>query len=165
MQTFLECLSNSKASKSLKSSVPQHDRSREWPVTEICGCGICPEELISVKFIGNPQLCTSVVLMEAPLVQTEKDRHSSTKKSLCVNGVSQSWMGRKQAEKATLLETWTLSSEIGRMTQRMEPGAQGQSQEPLRTIFREQNSFLIKLLMTCTKQISQPLWHCQVPSV
>lgn len=46
-----------------------------------------------------------------------------TKKSLCVNGVSQSWMGRKQAEKATLLETWTLSSEIGRMTQRMEPGA------------------------------------------
>lgn len=103
---------------------------------------------------------TTVVLMK-----TEKDGRSSTKKSLCVNGVSQSWTGRKQAERAILLETWTLSSEIGRMTQRMQPGAQGQSREPLRTIFREQNSFLIKLLMTCTKQISQPLWPCWVPSV
>lgn len=42
------------------------------------------------------------------------DRHSWTKKSLCVYEESQSCMGRKQAEKATLLETWTLSSEIGK---------------------------------------------------
>ena len=31
-------------------------------------------------------------------------------------GESQSYMGRKQAEKATLLQTWTISYEIGRVT-------------------------------------------------
>lgn len=52
----------------------------------------------------------------------EKD--SSTKKSLCVWGESQSCVGMKQAEKTTLLQTWTISYEMGRLTQGMSPGAQ-----------------------------------------
>lgn len=49
----------------------------------------------------------------------------STKKSLCVWEKSQSHMGREQAEKATLLQTWTISYDTGRPTQRMEPGSRG----------------------------------------
>lgn len=41
-----------------------------------------------------------------------------------MNGGSQSCKGRKQVEKATVLQIWTVSSELGRMTQRVEPGAQ-----------------------------------------
>lgn len=70
----------------------------------------------------------------------EKD--SSTKKSLCVWGESQSYVGMKQAEKTTLLQTWTISYEMGRLTQGMGPGAhpeRRQSQEPQRTIFKEHN--------------------------
>lgn len=39
-------------------------------------------------------------------------------------GESQSCVDMKQAEKTPLLETWAISYEIGRLTQRIEAGAQ-----------------------------------------
>lgn len=67
-------------------------------------------KLISIKFMGNPQRFYKGFI-KAPLLKTEKDKHSS--KSLCVYGESQSCMGRQQAEKTALLQTWTISNEIG----------------------------------------------------
>lgn len=51
--------------------------------------------------------------MEAPPAEMEKDRHSLVQLSrafACVwGGESQSCAGMKQAEKAPLLKTWTIS--------------------------------------------------------
>lgn len=60
--------------------------------------------------MGNPQSFYKVFI-KAPLLKTEKGKHSS--KSLCMHGESQSCMGRQQAEKTSLLQTWTISNEIG----------------------------------------------------
>ena len=104
--------------------------------------------VISNKIHRKFRVFTRVVLIKVLPAQTENDRHSSTTRNFYMCGESKSCMGWKQAKKAALLQTWTISYEIGRVIQKMEQGAQRISKEPQRTIFREQNCVLVKLLMT-----------------
>lgn len=67
-------------------------------------------KLIAIKFMINPQSFYKI-LIKTPLLKPEKDKHSS--KSLYVYGESQSCMGRQQAQKTALLQTWTISNKIG----------------------------------------------------